>query len=175
MRLLVYSCNSVVALICLFAYIQTGTSLSSFTQHDLHALWHFNFMIDCTTNDSYVESILDYATYGCYCGIGGEGKPLDGVDTCCLAHDLCYGLGSYYCPFPLMVYFIHYHYTMSNCETDNPSITCKPASDYSWWFPWTRCAEAICNCDRAAALCFGQNEYHPEYRFYDKSKCHGLP
>ncbi|CAJ0604873.1 unnamed protein product [Cylicocyclus nassatus] len=31
-----------------------------------------------------------YNHYGCWCGPGGSGKPIDGIDTCCMHHDLCY-------------------------------------------------------------------------------------
>merc|ERR1719427_800587 len=30
------------------------------------------------------------ASYGCWCGPGGEGPPQDGIDACCMFHDKCY-------------------------------------------------------------------------------------
>ncbi|KAK3702459.1 hypothetical protein QZH41_020113, partial [Actinostola sp. cb2023] len=33
---------------------------------------------------------LDYWGYGCWCGLGGKGKPKDGVDRCCQKHDWCF-------------------------------------------------------------------------------------
>ena len=36
----------------------------------------FGFMIDCATG----RSALDYIGYGCWCGFGGKGSPVDNVD-----------------------------------------------------------------------------------------------
>lgn len=42
------------------------------------ALWQFRSMILCTVPDSWPA--LDYADYGCYCGLGGSGTPVDELD-----------------------------------------------------------------------------------------------
>jgi len=36
-------------------------------------------------------SPLTLANYGNFCGLGGSGTPIDGVDQCCFKHDNCYG------------------------------------------------------------------------------------
>ena len=33
---------------------------------------------------------LSYMDYGCYCGFGGDGFPIDETDSCCQFHDACW-------------------------------------------------------------------------------------
>eukprot|EP00058_Branchiostoma_floridae_P013149 XP_002598637.1 hypothetical protein BRAFLDRAFT_67034 [Branchiostoma floridae] len=49
-------------------------------------LIQFANMIETVTG----RSALHYNFYGCYCGWGGSGTPVDGIDRCCQVHDLCY-------------------------------------------------------------------------------------
>lgn len=53
-------------------------SLLSGQSLDYLALNQFRKMILCVMPDS--SPILDYADYGCYCGYGGSGTPVDDLD-----------------------------------------------------------------------------------------------
>ncbi|XP_053267935.1 phospholipase A2 [Pleuronectes platessa] len=53
------------------------------------AIPQFRNMIMCTLPGRW--PIRDYTDYGCYCGKGGSGTPVDELDRCCQVHDNCYG------------------------------------------------------------------------------------
>nr|ACY68715.1 phospholipase A2 isoform 6 [Parasuta nigriceps] len=104
-------------------------------------LLQFKFMIECANRGS--RDGLDYDNYGCYCGSGGSGTPVDDLDRCCKTHDDCYG------------------------ETQKKG--CNP---YWKWYTWdcienvatckseTGCARSVCECDAAAAKCFAETPYN---------------
>uniref|UniRef100_A0A671F8T0 Phospholipase A2 n=1 Tax=Rhinolophus ferrumequinum TaxID=59479 RepID=A0A671F8T0_RHIFE len=43
------------------------------------AVWQFRNMIKCTMPES--DPLKDYNNYGCYCGLGGSGTPVDELDA----------------------------------------------------------------------------------------------
>ena len=43
------------------------------------ALWQFRGMIKCAMPSS--KPLMDFNNYGCYCGLGGSGTPVDELDT----------------------------------------------------------------------------------------------
>ena len=51
---------------------------------------HFSRMI-LSSKACGVLSTMKFSNYGSYCGIGGEGVPIDKLDQCCCYHDFCYG------------------------------------------------------------------------------------
>ncbi|XP_053546283.1 group IIE secretory phospholipase A2-like isoform X2 [Bombina bombina] len=106
------------------------------------------------------RSPLNYVLYGCHCGYGGRGQPMDNIDWCCHKHDCC---------FDYMV-----------------SIGCKPMNEpYKFTYidgnltcdslQNNLCAQETCECDREATLCFKDHndKYSQTYRGYKKRWCTG--
>nr|XP_058940172.1 basic phospholipase A2 homolog 1-like [Pocillopora verrucosa] len=116
-------------------------------------LIQFYKMIDCATSNDP----LKYNHYGCYCGLGGEGTPVDGLDRCCQTHDACYRRinRDKLCTFPWNIYTKVYK--REGCAE------CAPSND--------KCQLAICRCDSDAVKCFARNKIDPQYENYPQSKC----
>ncbi|PKK22745.1 phospholipase A2, group IB (pancreas) [Columba livia] len=122
------------------------------------AVWEFRSMIKCTVPDSY--PLLEFGDYGCYCGLGGSGTPVDELDRCCQTHDQCYGQAQKLAACRFLVdnpYTVSYKFSCSQGQ-----ITCSSSND--------ECDMFICNCDRTAAMCFAQAPYNPAYNRLDIKK-----
>ncbi|XP_040276184.1 phospholipase A2 [Bufo bufo] len=122
------------------------------------ALWQFHSLIKCAIPNS--APLQEFNNYGCYCGLGGGGTPKDALDKCCQVHDNCYSQANTY---PSCSGLSDNPYTRSYAYTcSGTTITCTAYSD--------PCGQFICNCDRAAAICFSKSPYNPGYKNLDKSK-----
>ncbi|CAN2388019.1 Group IIF secretory phospholipase A2, partial [Pristimantis euphronides] len=122
------------------------------------AMLQFGSMVKHITKRPPLNS---FAFYGCYCGLGGGGWPVDEIDWCCHAHDCCYGdLISQHCS----PYGQRYNFT--RIEDD---ITCEDED-------LTGCARESCECDREIAHCFKQfdRQYsRKNNRNYARKNCDG--
>ncbi|XP_028710619.1 phospholipase A2-like [Peromyscus leucopus] len=134
-------------LLLLVALLTAGATAHSISRR---SLWQLDNMIKCTIPASH--PLLEYNNYGCYCGFGGSGTPVDELDRCCQTHDNCYGQVKKMesCKFLIEnPYTTSYSYSCSGNE-----VTCSDKND--------PCEAFICNCDREAAICFSQAPYNKE-------------
>ncbi|XP_062890393.1 basic phospholipase A2-like [Mobula hypostoma] len=115
-------------------------------------------MISCIMPGS--SALQRFLNYGCYCGLGGSGTPVDDLDRCCQAHDYCYddAVTKHKCTYFRSPAMIIYSYI---CSTGKLECTGGSGS-YD---------KIICECDRQAAMCFSKVKYNPENRYMDQSRC----
>uniref|UniRef100_UPI00398E8F72 phospholipase A2-like n=1 Tax=Pristiophorus japonicus TaxID=55135 RepID=UPI00398E8F72 len=122
------------------------------------ALWQFRGMIRCSIPNS--KPLLDFNNYGCYCGYGGSGTPVDDLDKCCQIHDNCYGeaLELKAC-WPIFDNPYTEIYSYSCSET---TVTCSSKNN--------PCEMFICECDRKAAICFSTAAYNDQNKNLDQTR-----
>nr|P59071.1 RecName: Full=Basic phospholipase A2 VRV-PL-VIIIa; Short=svPLA2; AltName: Full=DPLA2; AltName: Full=P1; AltName: Full=Phosphatidylcholine 2-acylhydrolase; AltName: Full=Phospholipase A2 4; Short=PLA24 [Daboia russelii]1CL5_A Chain A, PROTEIN (PHOSPHOLIPASE A2) [Daboia russelii pulchella]1CL5_B Chain B, PROTEIN (PHOSPHOLIPASE A2) [Daboia russelii pulchella]1FB2_A Chain A, PHOSPHOLIPASE A2 [Daboia russelii pulchella]1FB2_B Chain B, PHOSPHOLIPASE A2 [Daboia russelii pulchella]1FV0_A Chain A, P len=101
-------------------------------------------------------AIPSYSSYGCYCGWGGKGTPKDATDRCCFVHDCCYG-------------------NLPDCNPKSDRYKYKRVNGAIVCEKGTSCENRICECDKAAAICFRQNlnTYSKKYMLYPDFLCKG--
>ncbi|NWI12079.1 PA21B Phospholipase, partial [Crypturellus soui] len=122
------------------------------------AVWQLRKMIKCTIPHS--DPLRDFADYGCYCGLGGSGTPVDELDRCCQTHDHCYSEAE---KLPTCRFLLDNPYTKTySYSCSGEEITCSSTN--------TDCEMFICNCDRTAAMCFAKAPYNPAHRMMDTKK-----
>ncbi|KAM7090136.1 phospholipase A2 [Ciconia maguari] len=122
------------------------------------AVWELRSMIKCTLPDSH--PLLQFGDYGCYCGLGGRGTPVDELDRCCQAHDHCYSEAE---KLDSCKFLVDNPYTKTyTFSCSSGQITCSSKND--------NCEMFICNCDRTLAMCLAKAPYNPEHDRMDTSK-----
>jgi len=111
----------------------------------------------------------EYWDYGCFCGKGGAGTPVDATDDCCMKHDKCWEQVKK--DTGVSCFNENYH------NNFNDPATGKPTTDCSKWTFAESCSKAnhptndkpeeegCCKCDLEAVQCFqkARDTYDPGY------------
>ncbi|KAM4716530.1 group 10 secretory phospholipase A2 [Anableps anableps] len=107
--------------------------------------------IKCSTG----RFALAYMMYGCYCGLGGKGWPLDKADWCCHKHDCCYEdaqrLGCH-------TKTARYYWSCKDRE-----VQCENSED--------KCKKLLCKCDKEAAKCLRNAPFIQKYAIWPNFLC----
>ncbi|XP_060628679.2 phospholipase A2 crotoxin basic subunit CBd-like [Anolis sagrei] len=102
--------------------------------------------------------LLALSKYGCYCGSGGSGSPLDTADQCCFRHDCCYRHARVALKCHSRVKWKRYKLSCRSSETECHSTNL--------------CGRAACECDKQLAECLTGAK--PKRKFYNREDlCRG--
>ncbi|XP_078000577.1 basic phospholipase A2 DE-1-like [Glandiceps talaboti] len=156
--------GGVVAVVLLFALaewfstVHSGSIHSVLNSRNKRSFTQLGDMIKCTTG----RNPMNYNNYGCYCGIGGHGIPLDDTDRCCQAHDNCYwdAMDDAGCTY-FEIFVIYKH----SCTS------CAPLSEYDHNDKHKDCKMALCQCDAVLAHCLDGTTYNEAYQEYPRWNC----
>ncbi|XP_070706847.1 phospholipase A2-like [Pempheris klunzingeri] len=144
------------------ALFLVATGLSVAQSLDNKALNQFRKMILCVMPDSW--PVFDYADYGCYCGKGGSGTPVDDLDRCCQVHDKCYSDAMQHPECWPIIDNPYTEFYAYSCDKQTKKVTCGSNN--------TECEMFICECDRKAAECFSRSPWNPEHEHLPSDHCH---
>ena len=128
--------------------------LSSFVSSNILQMIN---QLKCASGRSRYE-FYDLSNYGCWCGVGGSGRPIDRIDRCCWAHDKCFEQArtqDFKCnPKKIM-------YSWS-CDDDLQTGVCENVvNDESR--DNVKCARASCICDSVFARCVSKGKMDRKY------------
>ncbi|KAM6216940.1 putative inactive group IIC secretory phospholipase A2 [Rhynchocyon petersi] len=140
----------VITILVVFIFCMLPPTQSSF--------WKFQRMVKHVTGRS---AFFSYYGYGCYCGLGGKGTPVDDTDRCCLAHDCCYEkLRQLGCQPVLNSYQFH---------IANGSVVCGCALSPG---AGCLCGLRACECDKQSVYCFKESlpTYEKNFKQYFSSR-----
>jgi hypothetical protein len=98
-------------------------SISNAVSNSTFALWNLQEMAECRLG----YTALDYNDYGCWCGPGGSGEPVDDIDKCCMRHDKCYdyAVDNKICIDVPFEYVEDYTWTCNRTATPRPEPVCE--------------------------------------------------
>ncbi|VDN53957.1 unnamed protein product [Dracunculus medinensis] len=103
---------------------------------------------------SFSSTLYSFVPYGCYCGFGGYGTPMDEVDKCCQTHDNCYGDALAKC-YNITSLLYLWPYSWSCPKTAEGAVQTKtgnsPRCKNTLWNP---CGQALCECDQKIVECW---------------------
>eukprot|EP00117_Sycon_ciliatum_P005339 scpid89675/ scgid9330/ Phospholipase A2; Phosphatidylcholine 2-acylhydrolase; Pseudexin A chain len=111
-----------------------------------------------------LDATLSLWNYGCYCGFGGHGRPVDAIDRCCQQHDWCYRRTSRsdaHCMPKINLYRWQCKAGIPVCTRDRQRISGSAGNDASSRI--ADCSATACACDSAFVTCLNSVDFRHSY------------
>ncbi|XP_066438377.1 phospholipase A2-like [Eleutherodactylus coqui] len=146
--------NKLVLFVLVYTcYLQYRTTCSGANVRQKRGVLDLVVTLWCYRNRLKVP-LLGINLYGCYCGTGGAGAPVDDVDRCCLLHDCCYRYSRLDLECHSKIKWQFYQFTCGPAQTQCQSSTL--------------CGRMACECDKQFAECLTKVKPKRKHFFYNK-------
>ncbi|KAM9034697.1 phospholipase A2 homolog otoconin-22-like [Sarcophilus harrisii] len=128
---------------------------------------------------TFTHGLANFSSYGCHCGPGTQGAPMDKIDKCCHSHDCCYNKAQVFGCTPGSHTYRYLNLgTKVKCgyAVLNQTLPSIQFIFHKEVKTRDRCEKMMCECDNKMAKCFRKYlpMYNPQLQSLPEAPCYGI-